>query len=52
MEALELLATKATDHLELKAAIVALDEQSRPFVERIMNRAIQRAAVGHRIEEY
>jgi molecular chaperone HscA len=52
IEALEKLAAATTDHLELKAAISSLDEQSKPFVERIMNRAIQKAAVGHRIEEY
>ena len=52
IEALEKLAAATTDHLELQAAIQSLDEQSKPFVERIMNRAIQRAAVGHRIEEY
>jgi molecular chaperone HscA len=52
IETLEKIAGGATDHLELKAAIQTLDEQSKPFVERIMNRSIQRAAVGHRIEEY
>ncbi len=52
LEALEKLAGTTGDHLELKAAIQTLDEQSKPFVERIMNRAIQTAAVGHRIEEY
>ena len=52
VEALEQTARAASDHLELKAAIQTLDEQSKPFVERIMNRSIQRAAVGHRIEEY
>ena len=52
IEALEKLAAATTDHLELQAAIQSLDEQSKPFVEQIMNRAIQRAAVGHRIEEY
>ena len=52
IEALEQLASSTAAHLELKAAIQSLDEQSKPFVERIMNRAIQRAAVGHRIEEY
>jgi molecular chaperone HscA len=52
IEALEEVAATSADHLEVKASIQSLDEQSRPFVERIMNRAIQRAAVGHRIEEY
>jgi len=52
IEALEQVAASATNYLELKAAITTLDEASRPFVERIMNRSIQRAAVGHRIEEY
>jgi molecular chaperone HscA len=52
VEVLEKIAATEGDHLELKAAIQTLDEQSKPFVERIMNRSIQRAAVGHRIEEY
>ncbi len=52
IEALEKIAAGDGNHLELKAAVATLDEQSKPFVERIMNRSIQRAAVGHRIEEY
>jgi molecular chaperone HscA len=51
MAALEALASTTRDHLELKAAITALDEQSKPFVERIMNRAMATAVVGHSVEE-
>ena len=37
----------------LKDAIHALDEASRPFVERVMNRAIrERWSPGHSVEEY
>jgi|CXWL01.1.fsa_nt_gi molecular chaperone HscA len=52
LAALKQLADTATDHSELKSAISALDEQSRPFVERIMNRAISKAVAGHSVEEY
>jgi molecular chaperone HscA len=41
-----------TDHLAIKRAIVALDELSRPFAERIMNRAIGQALQGHSVEEF
>jgi molecular chaperone HscA len=51
MAKLEALAASTKDHLELKEAIHALDEQSKPFVERIMNRAISKAVVGHTVEE-
>jgi molecular chaperone HscA len=51
MAALEELAGVTKDHSELKAAITALDEQSKPFVERIMNRAISKAVVGHSVED-
>jgi molecular chaperone HscA len=51
MAKLEALAASTTDHSELKEAIHALDEQSKPFVERIMNRAISKAVVGHSVEE-
>lgn len=52
VEALESLASTTGDHLALKAAITALDEAARPFVERIMNRAITTAAVGRRVEDF
>ena len=52
MATIESLAKTTADHLELKAAITALDELSRPFVERVMNRAISKAVAGHRVEEY
>jgi molecular chaperone HscA len=52
MARIESLAKSTTDHIELKGAITALDELSRPFVERVMNRAISRAVAGHRVEEY
>ncbi len=42
----------AKEHSELEEAIHALDELSKPFVERVMNRAIQRAVAGHSVEEY
>ena len=49
---LKQLSDTATDHSTLKAALTALDEHSRPFVERIMNRAISKAVAGHSVEEY
>ncbi len=49
---LEKQAATATDYLALKAAINELDERSKPFVERIMNRAISKAVAGHSVEEY
>jgi hypothetical protein len=52
IEALEARARVATDGEEVKAAIRELDEWARPFVERIMNRAIEQAAVGHRMEDF
>ncbi len=44
--------SRGRDHLAIKAAIHALDDQSKPFVERIMNQAITRAVSGHSVEEY
>ena len=41
-----------TDHQQLKDLITALDDQAKPFVERIINRAITAAAVGHRVEDF
>ena len=46
---LESLAQATADHHALKEAIHALDEQSKPFVERIMNRAIAKAVVGQKV---
>ncbi len=43
---------KGQDHNALREAIHALDEASKPFVERVMNRAINSAVAGHRLEEY
>jgi molecular chaperone HscA len=43
---------KGEDYLALKDAIHALDEASKPFVERVMNRAINTAVAGHSVEEY
>ncbi|MGQ0507038.1 MAG: Fe-S protein assembly chaperone HscA [Myxococcaceae bacterium] len=48
----ERLAKSGQDHLALKDAILALDEASKPFVERVMNRAISSAVAGHSVEEY
>ncbi len=50
--ALEQLAKTTEDHSTLKAAITELDDLARPFVERIMNRAISKAAVGLAIEQF
>jgi molecular chaperone HscA len=36
----------------LKQTIHALDETSRPFIERVMNRAIKQVVAGHSVEEY
>jgi molecular chaperone HscA len=52
VQALEELAQRTTEHAEIKAAIGTLDTLARPFVERIMNRAISTAAVGHRMEDF
>ncbi len=41
-----------TNHEVLKAAITQVDELARPFVGRIMDRAIGKAAVGHRMEDF
>ncbi|MFL5350335.1 MAG: Fe-S protein assembly chaperone HscA [Hyalangium sp.] len=40
------------DSHALKEAIHALDELSRPFVERVMNQAIRQVVAGHSVEEY
>ncbi|AGC46774.1 chaperone protein HscA [Myxococcus stipitatus DSM 14675] len=41
-----------TDYLKLKEAVHALDETSRPFIERVMNQAITQVVAGHSVEEY
>ncbi len=43
---------KGDDSHALKEAIHALDEVSRPFVERVMNQAIRQVVAGHSVEEY
>ncbi len=52
MQSLEKLATSSSDAQLLKEAVAALDEAAKPFVERIMNRAIASAAVGHGVEDF
>ena len=52
VDALAALTATASDHQTLKDAITSLDDQAKPFVERIMNRAITTAAVGHRVEDF
>ncbi|NVJ09138.1 Fe-S protein assembly chaperone HscA [Myxococcus sp. AM001] len=43
---------KGEDHLKLKEAVHALDEASRPFIERVMNQAITQVVAGHSVEDY
>ena len=43
---------KGEDSHAIKEAIHALDEVSRPFVERVMNQAIHQVVAGHSVEEY
>ena len=43
---------KGTDSHALQMAIQLLDDSSRPFVERVMNRALQSAVAGHSVEDY
>ncbi|MCC6333124.1 MAG: Fe-S protein assembly chaperone HscA [Myxococcales bacterium] len=52
LSSLETLAATTKDHEALKAAIHETDTLARPFVEKIMNRAIGKAAVGHKMEEF
>ena len=49
---LETLVKTESDHQVLKAAIAEVDGLAKPFVERIMDRAIGKAAVGHRMEDF
>lgn len=43
---------KGNDAHAIKAAIGALDEISKPFVDRVMTRAITQAVAGHSVEEF
>ncbi|HEY1087266.1 MAG TPA: Fe-S protein assembly chaperone HscA, partial [Archangium sp.] len=52
MDKLEGLTKSETSHERLKAAILEVDGLARPFVEKIMDRAIGKAAVGHRMEDF
>jgi molecular chaperone HscA len=52
LSSLETLMKTTRDHDALKAAIHETDSLARPFVEKIMNRAIARAAVGHAVEDF
>ncbi|MCY1002280.1 Fe-S protein assembly chaperone HscA [Myxococcus sp. MISCRS1] len=45
-------AAQGNDYLKLKEAVHALDETSRPFIERVMNKAITQVVAGHSVEEY
>jgi molecular chaperone HscA len=49
---LEGFAKSATSHEALKNAISEVDGLAKPFVEKIMDRAIGKAAVGHRMEDF
>ncbi|RKH47211.1 Fe-S protein assembly chaperone HscA [Corallococcus sicarius] len=40
------------NYLAVKEALHALDEASRGFIERVMNRAITQVVSGHSVEEY
>jgi molecular chaperone HscA len=52
LERLAAAAKTETSHEALKAAITDVDGKARPFVERILDRAIGKAAVGHQIEDF
>ncbi|HET9451606.1 MAG TPA: Fe-S protein assembly chaperone HscA [Aggregicoccus sp.] len=43
---------RGADHLALKESVHALDETCKPFIERVMNRALTQAVAGHSVEEY
>jgi molecular chaperone HscA len=49
---LEKLAMAASSHSDLREALTKLDAAAQPFVERIMNHSIAKAAVGHTVEEF
>src|SRR5262249_57610416 len=44
-------ARKGEDAVAIHAAAEALDEAARPFAEKRMNRSIERAAKGRRVDE-
>ncbi|NNB86230.1 Fe-S protein assembly chaperone HscA [Corallococcus exiguus] len=45
-------AAQGKDYMAVKEALHALDEASRAFIERVMNRAITQVVSGHSVEEY
>jgi molecular chaperone HscA len=49
---LERMKKTETNYETLKAAITEVDGLARPFVEKIMDRAIGKAAVGQRVEDF
>ena len=49
---LRMLAKTETNYESLKNAITEVDGFARPFVEKILDRAMGKAAVGHRMEEF
>ena len=44
-------ARAGSDHRAIHAAVEALDLASKPFAERRMNRSIERAVAGRRVDE-
>jgi molecular chaperone HscA len=52
LSALRGLKESTKSHELLKASLLALDSSARMFVEKIVNRAVSRASVGHQIEEF
>ena len=52
LEKLAALAKTETNHEALKAVITEVDGLARPCVETILDRAIGKAAVGHRMEDF
>jgi len=49
---LQLLAKTEQNYESLKNAIAEVDGFAKPFVEKILDRAMGKAAVGHRMEEF
>ena len=45
-------AAQGKNYLAVKEALHGLDEASRGFIERVMNRAITQVVSGHSVEEY
>jgi molecular chaperone HscA len=52
LNAVKGLKESTRSHDVLKSALLALDSAARPFVEKIVNRAVSRASVGHQIHEF